>query len=99
MLARYRHFKTPCEIQLGADQSMTSERGKGVKHVRCEGFEERGMEVGWRRENGLRWRTRVMDEATNCDEIPRQFGEVWRDVGDVRNPGMIPGADRVSGYD
>lgn len=57
------------------------------------------MKVGWYRENGLRWRTRVMDEATNCDEIPRQFGEVRRDEGGVQNPGMILGADRVSGYD
>lgn len=39
------------------------------------------MMVGWYRENGLRWRTRIMDEATNCDEIPRQFGEVQRDEG------------------
>lgn len=75
---------------------------RGVKHVRCGGFRVGGREGGWDSgsENGLRWRTRVMDEATNCDEIPRQFGEVRRDVGrDVQNPGMIPGADRVSGYD
>lgn len=99
MPARYRHFKMPGEIQLGADQSMTPEGGKGIKHVR-------GFKGGWRDEggmmpgeNGLRWRRRIMDEATNCDEIPRQFGDARRDEGDVQNPRMIPGADRVSEYD
>lgn len=28
-----------------------------------------------------------MDEATNCDEIPRQFGEVRRDEGMFKTPG------------
>lgn len=40
-----------------------------------------------------------MDEATNCDEIPRQFGDARRDEGDVQNPRMIPEVDRVSRYD
>jgi len=79
MPARYRHFKTPGEIQPGADQSTTPEGGKGGKTCTLWGFKG----VGWRwdgvQENGLRWGTRVMDEATNCDEIPRQFGEVRRD--------------------
>lgn len=92
-------------IQPGADQSTTPEGGKGVKHVQRHGDTDGARWCGeWMRGEGwaaIEWtsrRTRIMDEAANCDEIPRQFGEVRRNRR-VRNLGMISRAGRVSGYD
>lgn len=103
MPARYRHFKTPGEIQPGADQSTTPEGGKGVKHVRCGGFEGDGLKG--RRWNGVgrEWTSLENEDNGRSDELRRNSQAVGRCAerreGDVQNPRMIPGADRVSEYD
>jgi len=80
MPARYWHFKTPGNVQPGADQSMTRESGEGDgKTCMPRGWRAMAKEMvvsssgggGWYRQR-MDLLERVMDEATNCDEIARQ---------------------------